>query len=363
MSTAALAAGRCIVTGREARARLVLALLAVLLSVALFASVGLGAVDIAPGQVLAMLARPIGLDLPWTYDAGQEAVLFAIRLPRTLLGLLVGAALAVSGAALQGLFRNPLADPGLIGVSSGAALAAVTTIVLGAPVAAAIGLPQTIALPVTAFAGGLVATLLVYRFASVGGRTVVATMLLAGIAVQAVAAAGIGLMIFLSNDDQLRTLNFWLLGSLASTTWAALLPTVPFLLAAIVALPLLARPLNSFLLGEREAGHLGIEVEAFKRRIVVLVALSVGAAVATSGVIAFVGLVVPHLLRLVVGPDHRVVLPGSALLGASLLIGADIVARLLVVPAELPIGIVTSLIGGPFFLWLLARGQRRRSLG
>ncbi|MGE5145494.1 MAG: FecCD family ABC transporter permease, partial [Candidatus Eiseniibacteriota bacterium] len=267
------------------------------------------------------------------------------------------------GAALQGLFRNPLAEPALIGVSGGAALGAVVTIVLGAPAIAVIGLAPTLALPAMAFAGGLIATILVYRFASVGGRTVVATMLLAGIAVQAVAGAGIGLMIFLSNDEQLRTLNFWLLGSLASTTWEALLPTVPFLLAAIILLPLMARPLNGFLLGEREAGHLGIDVEAFKRRIVVLVALSVGAAVATSGVIFFVGLVVPHLLRLVVGADHRVILPGSALLGAILLLGADIVARLLVVPAELPIGIVTSLIGGPFFLWLLRRSQRAHRLG
>src|SRR5690606_34625822 len=163
--------------------------------------------------VLAILGQQLGLALPWAYEPTQEAVLLAIRLPRTLMGALIGASLAVSGAALQGLFRNPLADPGLVGVSSGAARAAVSVIHLGAPLAALVSLPYHLTLSVSAFGGGLIATLIVYRVAALGGRTVISTMLLAGIAVQAIAAAGIGVMVFLSNDEQLRTLEFWLLGS------------------------------------------------------------------------------------------------------------------------------------------------------
>lgn len=266
-----------------------------------------------------------------------------------MLGAGVGAALATSGAALQGLFRNPLVDPGLIGVSSGAALAAAATLVLVEEL--------SVLVPAAAFAGGLLATLAVSYLGMREGRTHVATMLLAGIALNALTAASTGLLLFVATDAQLRNVVFWNLGSLAGATWRALLLAIPLIGVSVVLLPCFSRSLNLILLGEAEATHAGIDVERVKRRTVILVALAVGASVSVSGVIGFVGLVVPHLVRLVLGPDHRGVLPGSALLGASLLLASDLVARTIVAPAELPIGIVTAAMGAPFFLWLL-RGKR-----
>ena len=345
---------------RGRRRRWALCGLALLLAGTAIASVGVGAVTITPRQVLAILADRVGIALPWGFEARQAMVLWGIRLPRVLLGIFVGAGLAVSGAAMQGLFRNPLADPGLIGVSSGAALAAVVVIVLGGTLAgglsAALG---SYLLPAAAFAGGALATVVVYRLATAGGRTSVATMLLAGIAINAVAGAGTGLMIFVADDDQLRDLMFWTLGSLGGSTWQSLAVVAPCILMCVGAAPFLARPLNAMLLGEAEAGHLGVETQHVKRLVIGGSALAVGAAVAVSGIIGFVGLVVPHLLRLSIGPDHRTLLPGSALLGGALLLGADLLARTVVAPAELPIGIVTALVGGPFFLWLLLRRRGR----
>lgn len=345
---------------RQRQGQLVLIGLAGLLVVALLAGVGLGAVRVSPAQVIAILVNKVAgegvIDVP--YEARQASVVLAIRLPRVLLGLLVGAGLAVSGAAIQGLFRNPLASPGLIGISSGAALAAVTVIVLGATVLQ--GLSQLLGrftLPAAAFLGGIFTTWLIYRLANNGGRTQVATMLLAGVAINALTGAVTGILTFMATDEQLRSITFWSLGSLGGANWRSLTVAAPLLLLPLIAIPLLARPLNALLLGEAEAGHLGIPVERVKRWLVVWVALAVGTAVSVSGMIGFVGLVVPHLLRLVIGPDHRLVLPGSALLGASLLLAADLLARTIVVPAELPIGIVTALIGGPFFLWLLLRNR------
>jgi len=341
-------------TGRVSLS-LTLIVLGVLLLAAVLLNVGIGAVRIPPSQVAAILLGQLGVALDVPYAPQQEAVLLAIRLPRVLLGVLVGAALAVAGAAMQGLFRNPLADPGLLGVSSGAALAAASVIVLGGT----LGVSGAWLLPVAAFLGGLLVTLLVYRLATTGGRTAVATMLLAGVAVNALAGSGVGFLTFLADDAQLRDLTFWSLGSLGGVTWRSLAAAAPLMLAAILVLPRFARPLNAFLLGEAEAGHLGVRVEVVKVGTVLLTACAVGAAVSVSGIIGFVGLVVPHLLRLAVGPDHRVLLPGSVLLGASLLLLADLVARTVVAPAELPIGIVTSLVGGPFFLWLLLKFRRR----
>ena len=353
MTTAALDALDGLDRRRRRRQSVALGALAAALAVAVLAGLGLGAVGIAPLQCLAILGNAAGLPLSWTYEPVQESVLLSIRLPRVVLGVLTGASLAVSGAALQALFRNPLADPGLIGISNGAGVAAAGAIVLAPPaVAAAFG---GFLLPLAAFGGALVATMVVYRIATRDGRTEVATLLLAGIALNAIAAAGIGLLIFLSTDQQLRDLNFWLLGSLGGTTWQALLPVIPCVAAPVLAIGVLAGPLNALLLGEDEAGHLGVPVERVKRIIVALVALAVGAGVALTGIIAFVGLVVPHLLRLAIGPDHRIVLPGSILLGATLMLFADLLARTLVIPAELPVGVLTSCVGGPFFLWLLMR--------
>jgi len=342
-------------SGRRQTLWAMLVLAAILIATILLAA-GSGAMRIAPQESLAILLGKLGVPAPWTYSGAQEAVLLAIRLPRVLLGLMVGAGLAAAGASLQGLFRNPLADPGLIGVSTGAALAAALSIVLGN---ALIGLMPSwvlsIMLPLAAFLGGLAATFAVYAIARTGGRTDVARMLLGGVALNAIAGAGIGLLIFASTDQELRDLNFWLLGSLAGATWERLLLAAPFLLMPLLMLPRYARALNALLMGERDAIHLGYSVEPIKRRIVFLTALLVGAAVALTGVIGFVGLVVPHIVRLLIGPDHRSLLPASMLLGSSLLLMADLVARTVVLPAELPIGIVTSCLGGPFFLWLITR--------
>ncbi|MBB4267984.1 FecCD family ABC transporter permease [Roseospira visakhapatnamensis] len=346
---------------REARTRLSLAGMAALLIACLLLSVGLGAVAIPPLEALSVLSARLGLGALTDHTPVQETVLWSLRLPRALLGVLVGAALAISGAAMQGLFRNPLADPGLIGVSTGAALAAALVIVLGGAVPFGLGtIPGDLLLPLAAFGGGLVAVALVYRIASHDGRTEVATMLLAGIALNAVAGAAIGVLVFISDDQALRDLNFWLLGSLGGVTWDRLLLVAPLMLGPALLTLALARPLNALLFGETDALHLGIDVEQTKRLVVLLSALAVGSSVALTGVIGFVGLVVPHLVRLTIGPDHRVLLPAALMLGPSLLLLADLLARTLVLPAELPIGILTSCVGGPFFLWLLLR---RRGLG
>ncbi len=317
---------------------------------------GIGAVSIPPLDVLAILARQVGL-LP-ALDAFQqsEVVLVAIRLPRVVLGVMAGAVLAVAGAAIQGLFRNPLADPGLVGVAPGAAFGAVAAIVFGTRLGLGpTGLLGPWLLPLAAFLGGLVATLVVSRIATREGNTDVTTMLLAGIAVNAVAMAGVGLFLFASDDRQLREATFWMMGSLAGVSWHTLLPALLCMAAPLLLLPFRARALNALLLGEADAFHSGFDVERTKRAIVVLAALGTGAAVALSGVIGFVGLIAPHLARSLVGPDHRRLLPAAACVGACLMLLADLVARTVVVPAELPIGVLTSGLGGPFFIWLLAR--------
>lgn len=326
-----------------------------LITIVIF-SLGIGAVSIQPMQVLQILSEEVGLAIGSEVDAGLRSILVDIRAPRVVLGVLVGAGLAISGAAMQGLFRNPLADPALIGVSTGAALAAVSVIVLGATVLSSVqALLGIYTLPVAAFLGSLLVTILVYRLANVNGRTDVATLLLAGIAVNAIAGAATGLLTYVADDAQLRTLTFWAMGSLGNATWEQVLAGMPFILLAIIVIPINAYALNAILLGEAEAGHLGFNLERIKQMLVVFVALAVGTAVALTGVIGFIGLVVPHLLRLAVGSDHRFLLPASALLGASLLLLADLIARTVVSPAELPIGIITSVLGGPFFLWLLLR--------
>lgn len=335
----------------------VLLVLAALLVIATLVSIGTGAVKIAPLQVIGILLHKLGFSAASLADAHpgfvftdqQAAVLHAIRLPRVLLGVLVGAALSVSGAALQGLFRNPLADPGLLGVSSGAALAVSASIVLGFKT---LGLYT---LPAAAFTGSVAAIGIIYALARKDGRANVATMLLAGIAINALCGAGTGVFTYFSNEDQLRAITFWLLGSLGGATWQTVIATAPLILACLCVMPFLASTLNALLLGEANARHLGISVETAKWIIVAMVALGVGASVAMTGMIGFVGLVVPHLIRLWHGPNHRLLLPASALLGAILLVLADLAARTIVSPLEMPIGIVTSALGAPFFLYLLLR--------
>ncbi|WP_148864369.1 FecCD family ABC transporter permease [Marinobacter fonticola] len=291
-------------------------------------------------------------------DPTAELVLWDIRIPRLLLGLLTGAVLAVSGALLQGLFRNPLADPGLIGVSSGAALAAVAVIVLGGSgLAGWSALAGRWALPLAAFIGGSVTTLLAWRIARRQGQTSVALLLLAGIAINAIAGAGTGLLTFYADDNALRSLTFWTMGSLAHARWEDLWLAGPWMLVTLIVAPLLARPLDAFLLGEPVAGHMGYSTDWVKRGAIVLAALGVGAAVAVTGLIGFVGLVIPHLLRQIFGAGHRLLLPACALGGGALLVLADCLARVIVAPAELPIGLMMALLGGPFFLMLLMRNR------
>lgn len=310
-----------------------------------------GAYAMAPAQ----LWQVLGQLLSGGQNAGADYLVFAnIRLPRLLLGLVAGGGLGLAGALMQGVFRNPLADPGLIGVSSGAALAAAATIVLGGlwfP-----DLPRSLGswtLVGMAFAGGLGVTLLIYALAQAGGGTRMGLMLLAGIAINALAMAGLGYLSFVSSDEQLRNLQMWLLGSLGGARWSSVgLVGAVALLASCVGMAL-ARPLNAIALGEAQAALLGVPVERTKRLAVLVTALVVGAVTAATGMIGFIGLVAPHWVRMVAGPDHRVVLPGSALLGAALVVSADAVARTIVQPAELPLGVLTAFIGVPLFLAML----------
>lgn len=315
---------------------------------------GTGAVHIPPLRVLAIL---FGLDDPAITDA-HRAVVLNVRAPRVLLALLAGAGLACAGVMVQALFRNPLADPALIGVSAGAALGAVATIVLGATLLH--GFSKVLGvwtLPVAAFLGALATATLVFRLSSQDGQVDATTMLLCGIAVNALTGAGIGLLTYLATDEQLRNLTFWSLGSLGAASWSSLMGAAPAIVLMVLVGPWLAQQLNALLLGESEALHLGVAVERLKRTVVALTAASAGAVVAVSGVIGFIGLVAPHMARMLVGPDHRYVLPLASLIGATLLTAGDLVARTAVRPAELPIGILTAFMGAPFFLWLLRRRQ------
>jgi len=446
--------------------------LSALCLLSIWLSLALGPVSLPLFDTLRAALRLIGVPIAGEGLEQAELILGQIRLPRTLLGLAVGGVLALSGVAMQGLFRNPLADPGLVGVSSGAALGAAIAIVGGAAFG---GLPEVMGpylLSLCAFIGGLGVTALVYRLGRRNGQTNVAVMLLAGIALTALAGSAVGLFTYLADDATLRTLTFWNLGSLNGASYARLWPllivtagvalwlprrakalnalllgeseashlgidveglkrelvfctalgvgaavaaagmigfiglVVPHLVrllagpdhrvllpASVLAgatlrtltfwnlgslngasyarlwpllivtvgvalwLPRRANALNALLLGESEANHLGIDVEGLKRELVFCTALGVGAAVAAAGMIGFIGLVVPHLVRLLAGPDHRVLLPASVLAGATLLLFADLIARLALAPAELPIGIVTAFLGAPFFLYLLMRGR------
>ena len=313
------------------------------LPISISIAAGVGAYQILPWRIpQILLFREEGF-----------AVLTYVRFPRVVLSAVVGAMLAISGATLQGIFRNPLADPGLIGVTAGAGLGATLWIVLIGSGALGVW-----GLPFAAFACGMLVTIGVWKIAASQGSVSTVTLLLAGIALNSFAGAGIGIMTFLADDEQLRSLTFWLLGGFGGATWPVVFMTLPIAVIGMFVLLRLAAALNAMSLGESEAYHLGVSTESLKRWAIFGVALIVGAAVSAAGGIGFVGLVVPHLIRLIGGADHRYVLPGSAVGGAILLVLADLLARTVVVPAELPVGIVTALIGGPFFLWLLLRFKR-----
>lgn len=325
--------------------------LGVLLLFALTHALGTGPVDLPLGAILSSLLGQNEL------SGSQHFVFYEIRLPRILGALLIGAVLAQCGAAMQGLFRNPLADPALIGISAGAAVGAIASLILipsdwvaGSPLA-------TIRMPVAGLIGSWITALMVYRIGTHKGRVSVTSMLLAGIAINAFAGALTGLMIIVADDQQLRSISYWMLGSLAHLSWSTLAWICPLLLLSMLGLLRCRQALDALLLGEAEAYHLGFNVKAIRTSIIFLISAGVGAAVATTGVIGFVSLVVPHLLRLAIGPRHCWLLPASALLGSSLLLFADSGARVIAEPAELPIGILTALFGTPFFFFLILRSR------
>ncbi|EPX85715.1 FecCD family ABC transporter permease [Salipiger mucosus] len=335
---------------RHARARALHWALAGVLALCCAVSLQIGAAEVT---LTALLGKWLAGE-PLTMM--ERVVLFDIRLPRLAMGVMVGGALAVSGAAMQGLFRNPLADPGIVGVGAGAGLGAILAIVLGTLLPVWVtDIAGNHLVPLAAFFGGWGSTLLLYRVSTRGGRTSVATMLLAGIALGALAGALSGILVYMADDQQLRDLTFWGLGSLAGASWAKVLAAAPLVVLSVGAALVLGRGLNGLALGEATAAHIGIDVQRTKLVAILAVAGATGAAVAVSGGIGFIGIVVPHLLRLASGPDHRMLLPNAALLGASLLILADVIARVIIAPAELPIGIVTAVLGAPVFLWILLR--------
>lgn len=280
-------------------------------------------------------------------------VIHEIRFPRTLLCMLVGAILALCGTVMQGLFRNPLAEPGIIGVSAGASLGAALAIVLLGNLNFDARWMNAITLPLCAFLGGALTTIVVYRLGTNKFGTSVTIMLLAGVAISALSGAGIGYLNYVADDQMLRDLTLWSMGSFAGANWQSITLCGITLLGLYFYFTRRAMALNALLLGESEARHLGIPIQRLKRALIVLSAVGIGVTVSAAGMIGFVGLVVPHLGRMLVGPDHRNLLPVSALLGALLLTIADMFARVTAAPAELPIGIVTALVGAPFFLYLL----------
>ncbi|WP_274562704.1 FecCD family ABC transporter permease [Streptomyces spiramyceticus] len=316
-------------------------------------SAGLGSYYIALGDILSSVQHRVGLGGA-ALDRVGESVLWNVRLPRVVLALLVGASLGCAGALMQGVFGNPLAEPGVIGISAGAAVGAVASIALG------LSFFGNWTVTVCAFVAGLVTVALVYVLSRSGGRTEVVTLILTGIAVNAFAGALIGLFIFFADNAQITQITFWQLGSLSQATWPKVLAVLPCALLGLVLAPLYARKLDLLALGERPARHVGVDVERLRVVLVLVVALLTAAAVAVAGIITFVGLLVPHLLRMANGPGHRFLVPGSAVGGALVLVAGDLAARTVADPAELPLGVLTALFGSPFFFWLLRRTRRRQ---
>lgn len=321
------------------RITLSLVMLALMLAVGTLAASGFGALRLP-------------LSLLWSNsDETLRQIWFTIRLPRVLLALVVGGSLALAGCVMQGLFRNPLADPGLLGISSGAALAVALWVVLP------LTLPPLIMLYAPMFAaffGALAATVVIFLLSRQRDSSL-SRLLLVGIAINALCGAAVGVLSWVSNDAQLRQLSLWGMGSLGQAQWSTLLTVASLMVPTVFVIWRLAAALNLLQLGEEEAHYLGVDVRSVQRLLLVCSALLVAAAVAVSGVIGFIGLVVPHLIRMWLGADHRAVIPGSVLAGALLLLIADTFARTLVAPAEMPVGLLTSILGAPWFLWLIFR--------
>jgi iron complex transport system permease protein len=314
----------------------------------LVASLALGQFSIAPGRVVGVLGDHLGLSVGSDFTAGDDAVVWSIRLPRALLAGVVGAGLGVAGMALQAAFRNPLGEPQILGVAGGAATGAVLAVaVFGA--GAGFVAPAGGAFGAAAGVGAL-ASVARYR-----GRTEVATLVLAGVALAALTAAIVGLVATVVDSDDLRSAPFWLLGALSGATWRELWITAGAVSAGVALLPLLSSRLDLLLLGEREAAHIGVDVAGVRRLAMVAVAIITGGAVAAAGIVGFVGLLAPHAMRTVIGPSHRRLLWATLAAGALLVIVADLVARTVAAPSEVPLGVLTAIAGGPLFLWLLRR--------
>ena len=329
-------------------------------------SIIIGPVSITIKQFLQIIMDTLGLTEFYkeqTYMQLHKNILFGIRLPRILLALLVGAALGTSGAILQGLFRNPLVDPGFIGVSSGAAIGAMFIIMFSNiifPNLNVVLLPYL--LPVFAMLGSIITTFLVYRISTIQNRTNVMTMLLSGIAINAFVGSIIGILVVNSSDLQLRNFTFWTLGSFDSANWKVVIISALLILFPILVAYSLRIKLDIFMLGDAEASYLGLSVEKLKKIIILSSALMVGVSVAFCGMIGFIGLVTPHLVRLFIGPNHKYLLLGSTLVGATLLLLSDFIAKIIISPAQLPISIVTSFIGAPFFIYLIIEQKKRMKI-
>ncbi|MFI6484768.1 FecCD family ABC transporter permease [Nonomuraea sp. NPDC050663] len=332
----------------------VIVVLVALLGVAATAAIAAGSVTLPAGQVWGILLHRIhpALAEP-SWAAVRETIVMDVRLPRVLLAAVIGAGLSVCGMALQALVRNPLADPMLLGVSSGASVGAVTVVVFSLTTFGALSLP------IAAFIGALAALVAVYFLARSGGRMTTVRLVLAGVAMAEVLSAVASFLVVTSNDPhKTQSALRWMLGGLAGTTWTMVWIPAAAVLAGTVVLLGVSRPLNLLLAGEEAASSLGLDVHRFRAALFVLVAMMIGTIVAVSGAIGFVGLIMPHVVRLIIGADHRRALPATALLGAAFLITADLVSRTLIAPEEIPVGIITALVGGPFFLWLMRRRSK-----
>lgn len=327
--------------------------LTIALLVALVFAAGHGQLDVPPSEVLGSLMHKIGLDIgPMPHHPQGENTLWQVRFPRVVMAALAGACLATAGALMQGVFGNPLAEPGVVGVSAGAAVAAATAIVFELTFAG------TWTVAICAFIGGLITTTLVYVMSRDGGRTEVVTLVLTGIAINAMTSAGLAFLMFLGDTQAREEIVFWTLGSLNGSRWQYVGVVFPMAVVGIAAAMYLAPKLDLLSLGDRAARHVGVDVERLRMSTIVVVAVLTAAAVAFCGIISFIGLIVPHLIRMVAGPGHRLLVPASALGGAVLLVLADLWARTLVAYADLPIGMLTALVGGPFFFWLIRRARR-----
>jgi len=342
---------------RRNRLVLVLLLLGGGLVAALFLANAFGAVNVPLPDILKMVLNKLAVfDFPSTWRVVDETIIFQIRLPRVISGALVGAALATAGVLFQGLLRNPMADPYIIGTSAGAALGATVAMMLPVNlVFLGFGL-----VPMAAFGGALVTVILVYNLARVGGKTPIISMLLAGFVVSSLLAAVMMFLVSISGrlNLNLQSVYSFLMGNISVTSWGQLAVIAPLVIGGIIGARFFAFHLNAFSLGEEGAAYVGIEVEKDKIRILALGSLLTATAVSISGLVGFVGLVVPHAVRLSLGPDHRLLLPASALAGAGFLIIADLVARIILAPMEIPVGVITAIIGAPFFLYLLRRTRR-----